>query len=251
MIGEDDQLTGVPQLTGRTVHVHAVRLQGPDEGIEPFRALLAPDETTRAGRFRFEHLQRSFILARASLRMLLGHYLDSPPGDIQFSYGAKGKPSLAVSARVQFNMSHSRDLAMFAFTLDCEIGVDVEAIRPMPDIDDIAKRFFSGDETAELMSLPADERARAFFLCWTRKEAYIKATGEGLSTPLGDFRVTLRPGEPARMLYLSNDPSAAQAWTLHDLAPDPGYAGALAYRDEPRPLEAFPVAAPGHLLEIM
>ena len=181
--------------------------------------------------------------------MLLGHYLNSPPGDIQFSYGAKGKPSLAVSARVQFNMSHSGDLAMFAFTLDCEIGVDVEAIRPMPDMEVVAERFFCAEETAELMSLPAGQRDDAFFLCWTRKEAYIKATGEGLSTPLDAFRVTLRPGEPARFVHFALDPVAAQAWSLHDLKPALQYAAALAYRDAPRPLETFRVINPKQLLE--
>ena len=239
------------QLWGRTVHVHAVRLQAPDGVIEKFRALLSPDETARAGRFRFERLQRSFVLGRGSLRVLLGHYLNSPPRDIQFSYGANGKPSLAGPAHIRFNASHSGGLALFSFTFDCEIGIDVEAIRPMPDIEDIAKRFFSAEETAELMSLPADEREQGFFLCWTRKEAYIKATGEGLSAPLDSFRVTLRPSEPARIVHFAGDPTAAQSWTLHDLALDPGFVGALAYRDAPRPLVLFPPATPKHLLEIM
>ena len=214
------------------------------------RGLLAPDEMDRAGRFRFAHLRRSFILARGVLRILLGRYLNAAPGDIEFSYGSKGKPALAAGNRLQFNASHTGDLALFAFTLDCEIGVDVEAIRPMPDIERVAKRFFCAEETEELMSLPAGQREHGFFLCWTRKEAYIKATGDGLSTPLDAFRVTLLPGAAAGMIHLERDLIAAQAWTLHDLALAPGYAAALAYRDSPRPLETFPFFNPKQLLDI-
>lgn len=239
------------ELTDRTVHVRAVHTQAPDAVVEQFQSLLAADEIERAARFRFEHLQRSFILARGALRILLGRYLNTAPHDLEFSYGSKGKPTLSAPARLQFNASHSGALALFAFTMDCEIGVDVEVVRQTPDIEDIAKRFFCTEEAAELMSLPAGQRDQAFFLCWTRKEAYIKATGEGLSAPLDAFRVTLRPGEPARILHFARDPIAAQAWTLHDLRPDPAYAAALAYRDSPRPLETFKVINPKQLLEIL
>jgi 4'-phosphopantetheinyl transferase len=120
-----------------------------------------------------------------------------------------------------------------AFTMDCDLGVDIEAVRPMPDIEDIARRFFCAEETADLMALSTAQRDQGFFLCWTRKEAYIKATGEGLSAPLDAFQVTLRPGEAARMIHLERDPIAAQAWTLHDLMPGSRYAAALAYRIHP------------------
>jgi 4'-phosphopantetheinyl transferase len=223
--------------------------QAPDAVVEQFRPFLTPDETDRGARFRFEHLQRSFILARGALRVLLGRYLETAPRDVEFSYGAKGKPSLAALAGLQFNASHSDGLALFAFTADCEIGVDVEAIRPMPDMEEIAKRFICAEESAELMSIPAEERDQSFFLCWTRKEAYIKATGEGLSAPLDAFRVTLRPDEPARFVHFSNDRAAALAWTMHDLRLGPGYAGALAYRDAPRRLEIFPPVSPKQLLD--
>ena len=239
------------ELTGRAIAVWPVSTQAPDAVVERFRSFLAPDEMERAARFRFEHLQRSFVLARGALRVLLGRYLNMRARDLQFHYGSKGKPSLAdARPRLQFNASHSHDLALFAFTLDCEIGVDVEAVRPMPDIEDIARRFFCAEETAELMSLPAGQRNDSFFLCWTRKEAYIKATGEGLSTPLDAFRVTLRSGEAARMLHLASDPIAAEAWSLHNLTPAPGYAAALAYRDSPRPLQTFPFVNPKQLLEL-
>jgi 4'-phosphopantetheinyl transferase len=238
------------ELTGRAVHVWPVSIQGPIAVVDQFCSLLSADETARAARFRFEHLQHSFILARGALRILLGRYLNTPPCDLGFRYGAKGKPALAEPAGLQFNASHSCDLALFAFTMDCELGVDIEAVRSMPDRDDIARRFFCAEETTELMTLPAGERDQGFFLCWTRKEAYIKATGEGLSAPLDAFRVTLRPGESARMIHLERDPIAAQAWSLHDLTPDPRYAAALAYQDSPRPLKTFKVLNPKQLLEI-
>jgi 4'-phosphopantetheinyl transferase len=233
------------------VHVWPVSIQAPDSIVEQFQRLLAPDEADRAAKFRFHQLRTAYILGRGALRILLGRYLNSPPQDLTFRYGSKGKPTLDAPGPLQFNASHSGDLALFAFTMDCEIGVDVEAIRPMPDIENIARRFFCAEETVELMSLPAGQREHAFFLCWTRKEAYIKATGEGLSTPLDAFRVTLRPSEPAGMIQLAGDPIAARRWTLHDLPPAPGYAAAVAYRDAPRPLELFNRTNPKQLLDVM
>ncbi len=238
------------ELTGRAVHVWTVLTQAPDAIVDRFKSVLASDEIDRAARFHFEHLRRSFILSRGALRLLLGRYLNIAARDIEFGYGSKGKPALAaLPSRLQFNASHSSDLAVYAFTMDCELGIDVEAIRPMPDIEGIASRFFCVEETAELMSLPSVQREHGFFLCWTRKEAYIKATGEGLHTPLDAFRVTLRPGEPAAMIHLERDPIAARAWTLHDLTPAPGYAAALAYRDSLRPLKTLPIFNPKQLLD--
>lgn len=235
-------------LTSRIVHVWPVSIEASNDVVERYRTLLSPDETARAARLKFEHLQQSFILARGALRILLGQYLKLEPGHLVFTYGSKGKPALP--GRLRFNASHSGALALFAFTMDCELGVDVEAVRGTPDFEDVAKRFFCAEETADLMSLPIDQRDRGFFLCWTRKEAYIKATGEGLSASLDAFRVTLRPGEPARMIHCGGDPNEAQAWTLHDLNPGAGYAAAVAYREAPRPLHTFPFVNPKQLLEL-
>ena len=236
------------ELTGRAVHVWPISIQAPVPVVDQFRSLLSADETARAARFRFEHLQHSFILARGALRILLGRYLNTAPDDLAFRYGSKGKPAL--DGHLQFNVSHSGGLALIAFTMDCELGVDVEAVRTMPDMEDVAKRFFCPEETAELLALPDGHRDQGFFMCWTRKEAYIKATGEGLSAPLDAFCVTLRPGEAARMIHLERDPIAARAWSLHDLKPARGYAAALAYQDSPRPLKTFKVVNPKQLLEI-
>jgi 4'-phosphopantetheinyl transferase len=236
------------ELTGRDVHVWPIRIEAPDTVVARFQPLLAPDETARAARFHFDHLQRRFILSRGALRILLGHYLDIAADRIEFSYGSRGKPSLAAPAGIHFNASHSGDVALLAFTLHCEIGVDVEKMRPISDMRGIASRFFCAEESTELMALPPEERERAFFLCWTRKEAYLKAVGEGLYAPLNDFCVTLRPGEPARFIHLRNDAAAAKAWTLHDLDAAPGHAAALAYHDAPRQVHLLPLADPAGLL---
>jgi 4'-phosphopantetheinyl transferase len=179
--------------------------------------------------------------------MLLGQYLGVRPATIQVNYGSKGKPTLGETGAVEFNASHSDGLAVFAFTFDCEIGIDVEQIRSLPDMQQIANRFFCAEEATELMLLPESERQRAFFRCWTRKEAYIKTTGEGLSTPLDGFRVTLQPEVPARLVHVQHDLSAANRWTLHDLELTPAYAGALAYCEAPRPVLLFPIIEPARL----
>ena len=139
---------------------------------------------------------------------------------------------------------------MFAFTPHCEIGVDVEQIRPLSEMQNIADRFFCSEEAAELMSLTANQREHAFFLCWTRKEAYIKAIGDGLSAPLNDFRVTVQPGQPARFIHIAHNANDAKNWTLSDLELAPNYAAALAYRDSERPVVVSPVIDPAELLSM-
>jgi 4'-phosphopantetheinyl transferase len=231
-------------LSGRSVHVWPVRTEAPTAVADGFELHLSPDEKGRAAQFRFEHDRNSFVIARGVLRILLGRYLHISPVSILFKYGSKGKPALAGSAGIDFNVSHSGGLAVFAFTAGCEVGVDVERIRPLPDMQSIADRFFCSEEAAELMSLTANQREHGFYLCWTRKEAYIKASGDGLSASLDSFRVTLRPCQPARFIHLANDTSAAEAWTLHDLRLASNYAAALAYRDTERPIVILPIVDP-------
>ena len=228
--------TGSSALPDRAVHVWPVRISEQDEHVASLYALLADDEQQRAQRFAFPNLQRSYIVTRGMLRVLLSRYLETPPENISFIYGAKGKPAVA-ETRVRFNISHSGDLAVYAFTNDCEIGVDVEQIRPLPDMEDMARRFFCQTESLELAGVPEADRTRAFFSCWTRKEAYIKAVGDGLSIPLDSFAVTLRPDEGARLIHLENDTRAAAAWTIQNLELDPEYTAAVAYRDAERCVE--------------
>jgi 4'-phosphopantetheinyl transferase len=223
----------------------------PGAGAVTFEAVLAPDEKERAARFRFNHLRDSFITARGTLRYLLGYYLGVHPASIQFCYGPKGKPALSGGACIEFNLAHSGDMAVFAFTADCQIGVDLEQIRAITDMEDLANRYFCPEEAADLISLSPPDREHAFFCCWTRKEAYIKAIGEGLSTPLDQFRVTLLPHEPARVVHIGEDRGAAQAWTIEDLFLAPGYASALAYRDKTRPVSLFRIADPGEVTGLL
>jgi 4'-phosphopantetheinyl transferase len=188
-------------------------------------AMLAPEEKSRAAKFIFPSDRDHFIAARGVLRELLGAYLNCAPAAVDFAYGPQGKPILGNTSSnrtLRFNLSHAGGLAVYAFALGREVGADIEPIRPDFAGWDIAKRFFSSEEIAELESLPPVSRSEAFFLCWTRKEAYIKARGEGLQIPLDSFHVTLTPRGPVRLA--SADSSR---WTLRDFQPAEGYAGAL------------------------
>jgi 4'-phosphopantetheinyl transferase len=229
--------------------VWIVRLDASERHFMEALSWLSLDETARAERFHFEKHRRAFVLGRAALRGLLGRYLGLPAAQISFAYGPKGKPALAdATTPLRFNASNSGDLAVVAVAEGCELGVDVEQLRPVPEIESIAARFFAPEESAELLELPEASRSQGFFNCWTRKEAYIKAVGDGLSAPLDSFRVTLRPDVPARMLCLAGSTEAAQNWTLHEFVPVPGYAGALAYQDRPRPLLVEPLVTAEELV---
>jgi 4'-phosphopantetheinyl transferase len=239
------------KLAGRSVHLWSIRTQSSSAVRTQFERVLSPDERSRTARLRFDHLRQSFVVARGALRVLLGRYLDMSPMEIQFEYSSHAKPALRAPASIDFSVSHSGVFAVFGFTLSCELGVDVEQIRPINDMQEIAKHFFCSQEAAELMSLAGDERERAFFLCWTRKEAYIKAVGKGLSAPLDSFRVTLRPRESARFIHVEGDTRTTRGWTLHDLQLSPDFAAALAYRDTERPVDVFPTLDPAELLKII
>ncbi len=234
----------------RDVHVWPVRLEAPAHIVRCFAERLAPDEEMRAERFRQDRLRESFTLARGALRTILGLYLNIDPKQVQFAYGAHGKPALDPVCNLCFNASHSGDLAVFAFALDCELGVDMELVRRLDDLKQIARRFFCAEEVAELLSLNPEEQQQAFFQCWSRKEAYIKATGEGLSAALDTFQVSLLPTQGAAMIQIGGSVERAQEWTLHDFKPASTYQAALAYRDRPRPFTLHPVLDPVELLQI-
>ena len=217
----------------KEVHLWSVDLSPGGARVEAFRRLLTPQEIERGERFHFDRHRRRFIVRRGALRRLAGAYLDLEPAAVRFEEGEKGKPFVpqsdaAEADRVHFNLSDSKDLAIYAFTRGAELGVDVEVLRPMPDAESIAEHFFSREECEALRRVPKDCIADAFFNCWTRKEAYIKAIGEGLSEPLDRFSVTLEPQDPARFIHLGGDPQRAAAWQLHHLIPEPGSVGALA-----------------------
>jgi 4'-phosphopantetheinyl transferase len=192
---------------------------------------LTADECQRAERYIFAKDRAHFVVARGLLRVLLGRYLGQEPQHLRFTYGRHGKPALATETggvALRFNVSHSHGLALYAITRGREVGVDIEHIRPEVAQEQVAERFFSPREVTVLRALPTPLQAPAFFACWTRKEAYIKATGAGLALPLDQFDVSLAPGEPAALLHTAWDPQEATRWALQDLAPAPGYRAAVA-----------------------
>ena len=206
------------------VHVWRLALDQPESVLTEFRRTLEADELERAGRFHFEKHRRHFVVGRGGLRHVLSRYLDVKPEELRFTYGAFGKPAL-VGDELRFNMSHSHGVALFAVAADRELGVDVEHMRADFASEDIARRFFSPVEVAAFGALQKEEQVAAFFRCWTRKEAYIKAIGRGLSEPLDAFDVTLAPGEAATLLRASGQD--VSRWSLFDLDVGEGYAGAL------------------------
>jgi len=238
------------ELSESSIHIWSFPTRAPPPVVASFEQVLVPEERDRAFRFRFHHLCASFVIARGALRYLLGRYLDCDPAKVSLVYGLKGKPAVESRSSLQFNMTHSGDLAVIALTVGREIGVDLEQIRPLADMQQIANHFFCPEEASEVMSAPQTERERAFFLCWTRKEAYIKATGDGLSAPLGSFRVTVNSDIPPRFVHIQHNENEAGAWMLHDLQVAVGYAAALAYRDQPRSLRLFSVTDPAEFIVI-
>jgi 4'-phosphopantetheinyl transferase len=213
------------------VHVWRATLDRPPSQIQEFLDNLATDEQARAERFYFERDREHFIVARGVLRAILGGYLNRPPESLSFCCSSHGKPALAGESdgdAIRFSVSHSHGVALYAVTRGREVGIDIERIRFDVAVAEISERFFSSREVAMLRSLRVEVQRQAFFNCWTRKEAYIKARGEGLSLPLDEFDVSLAPGEPAALLGTQRDPSEASRWSLQEITPAPGYAAALA-----------------------
>lgn len=208
-----------------------ILLEQPPEWQESYLRTLAEDERVRANRFHFDQHRRHFVVARGFLRALLARYLDTTPEALRFAYGPYGKPILDGEHRessLRFNASHSGDWAVYGFVQDHEVGIDVEEIKENFGTEGIAERFFSTGEVQTLNTLPEAEKPAAFFRCWTRKEAYIKAIGSGLSHPLDSFDVTLAPGEPAALLRSERHPESVASWSLFNLDVAEGYAAALA-----------------------
>src|SRR5262245_60913756 len=176
-------------LPASTIHVWRTTLDRSDGELAPLRASLSADELVRAERLIWENKRRRFIAGRGFLRTILGRYLQRAPADLVFCYGLHGKPALADAEDLHFNLSHSAECAVLAVTRVAPLGVDVERIRSQANREGIAGRFFSAAEVAQLASVAPEQRDEAFFNCWTRKEAYVKACGEGLARPLDQFAV--------------------------------------------------------------
>ncbi len=236
-----------PALADNDVHAWCAPLEQETSRVDDFLRTLSVDEKERAGRFAFARDRKRFIVGRGVLRELLGRYLKLEPQQLVFSYGSKGKPSLAqercrTSAHgldLRFNLSHSGGLALYAFTRGREIGVDIEQLRALEDAEQIARQNFSPGEVQVLRSLPSHQKLEGFFNCWSRKEAYIKATGDGLSMPLDCFEVSLIPGERARFLRVQGDDAGAARWSLRALHAAPGYIAAVCLEGEWKGLQCW------------
>src|SRR5271166_2742107 len=213
------------------IHVWRASLNLAPTVLRNFEATLAADENSRADRFVFPGDRDSFVAARGILRELLGRYLKRSPSEIGFSYGRRGKPAYrarSIESPIDFNLSHSHGRAVYAIARGRQLGVDVEMVRPTVAGEGIAERFFSERECAELRALPPPSQAPAFFNCWTRKEAYIKARGDGLEIPLNSFDVTLAPGAPEHFLR-----GVDSRWHLVAFVAYEDYPAALVYDGAP------------------
>jgi 4'-phosphopantetheinyl transferase len=228
------------------VHLWRVDLEAIGAAEARWQKVLSSDESTRASRFHFSRDRQRFVASRAFLRMILAGYLATDPNSLSFSYSKKEKPSLGpahAGSNVTFNVSHSGGIALFAFARRREIGVDVEHVRGDFDVDAIARRFFSAQEQEQLAAFPDQKKFEAFFRCWTRKEAYIKATGEGLSLPLQQFDVSLAAEDRDALLATRPDHSEAGLWSLREVPAGQGYVAALCVRGQDWRLKPWSGAA--------
>lgn len=214
-------------LSRGEVHLWKVDLLKPPRPFHYYKDIISEAEATRAARFYFEKDQRQFIVGRASLRELLGQYLTQEPRSIQFTFSEFGKPFFPNIQELQFNISHSGGLALMGFTIQAQIGVDLEKIKPKLEIEQIASRFFAEKEKNTLLQLPVDRQAVSFYQCWTSKEAFIKAHGQGLSLPLDQFEVEVHPDQPAALKAVHWEPKLVDSWDLHGFIPAENFVGAV------------------------
>jgi 4'-phosphopantetheinyl transferase len=238
--------TRIERLAGEELHVWSAELDRPQPAVDALAELLSVDELARSRRFRFERDRNRYIVGRASLRRLLGLYVAEKPRKLRFSYSEYGKPSLSSPSNgVSFNLSHSDGLAVFVVCRGADVGIDIEHMNDRPVREKVAERFFSPGEVRVLRALPEGAQPAAFLRCWTRKEAYLKARGDGLTLRLDSFDVTLTADEEPRLLRSEDGPAETAAWSLYDLSRSfPGYIAAAAVRGVGwslrvrRPLEA-------------
>ena len=218
-------------LQSHHVDVWRAYLSLSDNSLELLERTLSDDENQRAASFHFQEDRNRFIVAHGCLRDILRRYLHCEAGQLSFSIGSYGRPGLSANSfdpGIEFNLTHSGNYALIAVTRERKVGVDLEGIRQGISPEDIAGRYFSQGEVSELMALSSEQREAAFFNCWTRKEAYIKAIGLGLSLPLNSFDVSLNPKEPAILRATRPDPQEVARWSLLSLEVDSGFASAVA-----------------------
>jgi 4'-phosphopantetheinyl transferase len=223
-----DNGPSVPPLLTSTIHLWTIPLCVAEDIYSTLRKVLSSDEQERASRFHFEKDARRFIVARGSVRSILGAYTQSRAEDLRFLYSAQGKPSLhRPGSDIRFNVSHSRDLALLAIARGRDLGVDIEWKNEDIEVEKLAERFFSVQEYRSLVSQAPENRVAAFFRGWTCKEAFLKAQGMGFSRSLNSFDVDMNVGQPARLLATRPDPAEAERWFVRELEMSAGYAGAV------------------------
>jgi len=220
------------------IEVVVTRLVAGRDAVWAATALLSDAERHRASRFTRDRVRRRFIVGRARLRQLLAARLGVQPRAVEFVHGARGKPALGArftNSGLRFNVAHCDDVAVYAFSRGREIGIDLEAVRVIPGADDVAVRFFSRWEREAYQALDARARPLGFVNCWTRKEAFIKALGDGLYFPLDRFDVSLAPAEPARILRVEDTPGDRCGWRIESFSPAPGLVAAVVTQSGRRP----------------
>lgn len=217
-------------LASNDVHVWRAKLDPSEECTKQLTRMLSDDEQKKMRRFHYDKDRKRFIVTRGVLRKIMSRYLNIKPSHIQFGYSTHGKPYLVEKLRgekICFNLSYSHNLSLYAFTKSRRVGIDIEYVRPFVDVDQIVAGFFSSNEQAIWQQLPEKQKQEAFFNCWTRKEAYIKARGEGLSLPLDQFEVSFAPGKPAALLGTDGALDQTSRWLLRVIQSDSSYAAAL------------------------
>ena len=222
-------------LPGDEVQLWRVPLEQGADRVGGYAQLLSVEERERAARFHFERDRRRFIVSHGALRQILGCYLEADPAGLRFTIEPQGKPRLAAACAasgVQFSLTHSHELAVCAIAYQCAVGVDVEQQRTLSDLMSLAARYFADEEYAALRNLPVDQQSPAFFKAWTCKEAYLKATGQGLAHGLKHVPVMLQPGKPAQLRALANAPQETARWSVLDFEPAPQYHGAVVFERE-------------------
>ena len=215
------------------VHVWWMDLASPCRPLAELASWLDAEETARAARFHFEDHRRRYIAAHGQMRALLAAYAEKTPEALRFTQEERGKPRLESAAAqplLGFNLSHSEDQGLLAVAHTSIVGADIEVQRPLSDLEALARSHFTAGELLELHALPAARHHDGFFAAWTRKEAYVKALGAGLSVPLDGFEVALHPDEPAALRSIGGSEAQARAWTLWAARPEPGTWAAVAVR---------------------
>ena len=218
-------------LSTNEVHAWLIDVNVDDSMISELEALLSDDEHSRGMKFRFQADRRRHFVSHGALRQVLSRYLGMAPQRLKFAHGRYGKPCLQgeqAQSDLSFNLSHSGGKALIGVTRGREIGVDIEFIQKEVDWEHLAQRFFAPQEVDMLRGVPQESRNRAFFACWTRKEAYLKAKGLGLNLPLKDFSVSLAPGESAQLLRHETEPGEVERWSLAEVRVGPDYIAAIA-----------------------